>query len=253
MPVIPLYKPLGWTPLQMLDLLRDRRPDLRDQPMTYAGRLDPMAEGLLLVLVGEDRFQKPDFIKLDKTYVAEFLFGIETDSYDSLGLIQSLNITSELDPEKAEREIIKFEGIQKLSFPPFSAYKVNGAPLHYWARMGKIHEVEIPKKNMVIRSVEILDAYKKEAGSIRREAKERILQAQGAFRQDETVQNWREKFEKIEGEFLVVKARLNVGSGTYIRALAHEVGKRLGVGACLFSLKRESVGDWLIEDSLKLN
>jgi len=252
MPVIPLYKPLGWTPLQMLDLLRDRRPDLRDQPMTYAGRLDPMAEGLLLVLVGEDRFQKPDFIKLDKTYVAEFLFGVETDSYDVLGLIQSLSTTGELDPEKAKQEILKFEGIQKLSFPPFSAYKVQGAPLHYWARMGKIHEVEVPKKNMIIRSVEILESYKKEASCLRREVKEKVLLAQGAFRQDETVEDWMTKFEKVEGEFLVIKTRLHVGSGTYIRALAHEAGKSLGTGACLFSLKRESVGDWLVEDSLKI-
>ena len=51
--IIPYYKPLGLTPLQAIHKLTTERPELKQFPITYAGRLDPMAEGLLLLLVGD--------------------------------------------------------------------------------------------------------------------------------------------------------------------------------------------------------
>lgn len=252
MPVIPLYKPLGWTPLQMLDLLRERRPDLRGKPMTYAGRLDPMAEGLLLVLVADERFKKPEFIKLDKVYLAEILFGIETDTYDVLGITQNIKTTGNLDAEIVKKALKNLVGVCQLPFPSYSSYEIKGVPLHYWARMGRLDEIEIPKKDMVVRSVEVIKSCLYDAQNLRREICEMIEKVHGAFRQNEAMENWTSKFEKVSGEFLAVQVRLHVDSGTYIRAIAHYIGQELGVGGCLFHLKREKVGEYSIEDSLRL-
>jgi tRNA pseudouridine55 synthase len=81
-----INKPAGMTPLEALESLRASRPELAGAPMTYAGRLDPLACGVLVVLTGEDVHSKEQFLGLDKQYEAEILFGFETDSYDILGI-----------------------------------------------------------------------------------------------------------------------------------------------------------------------
>ena len=67
-----------------------------DIPMTYAGRLDPMAEGLVVFLVGDMRFQKEQMLKMNKTYQIEFFLGYETDTYDVLGMVQKSQCPSVL-------------------------------------------------------------------------------------------------------------------------------------------------------------
>jgi len=57
--------------------------------MTYAGRLDPLAEGLLLVLTGEECKNKEKYLGLDKEYEVDVLFGFATDTYDILGKVLS--------------------------------------------------------------------------------------------------------------------------------------------------------------------
>ena len=90
MPVIPpyvlLYKTVGQTPLECMELWRQTKPELKDTPLAYAGRLDPMAEGVLLVLIGEECKKQADYHNLDKEYEFEILFGVHSDSGDVLDL-----------------------------------------------------------------------------------------------------------------------------------------------------------------------
>jgi tRNA U55 pseudouridine synthase TruB len=109
--VFGLYKPAGWTPLQALLELKRVRPELADIPLTYAGRLDPMAEGLLLVLGGEKVHEKDTYLGLDKTYTVTALLGIETDSFDLLGMPKAaahtcnkLGSIRKLDSEVGEKD-----------------------------------------------------------------------------------------------------------------------------------------------------
>lgn len=87
--VLTLYKPVGATPLDVLYELQERNPGYKDVRLAYAGRLDPMAEGLLLVLVGDECKRRDHYQKLDKIYEFEVLFGVSTDTYDILGKITS--------------------------------------------------------------------------------------------------------------------------------------------------------------------
>ena len=77
-----LYKPRRSSPLQAVNELRRARPELRAQTIGYAGRLDPLAEGLLLLLVGDENSHIRELRALDKTYEIDVLFGLSTDSYD---------------------------------------------------------------------------------------------------------------------------------------------------------------------------
>ena len=77
-----LDKPLGLTSLQALDALRAADPSLRDRRLGHAGRLDPMAEGLLTVLVGDENRDVHRLRALPKTYELDVLLGVGSDSFD---------------------------------------------------------------------------------------------------------------------------------------------------------------------------
>jgi len=86
--ILLLNKKEGETPLEALNALRHKRgKKYQDIKMTYAGRLDPMASGVLLVLLGEETKNKEKYIALDKEYEFEVLFCVATDTYYILGKV----------------------------------------------------------------------------------------------------------------------------------------------------------------------
>jgi tRNA pseudouridine55 synthase len=110
-----LYKEISETPLECVKRFVKSNPEFENIKMGYAGRLDPMAKGLLLILVGDENKNKIKYEKLDKEYVFEVLFGISTDSYDILG-IPNQACFKEV-PDNFDNQIIKniqnFIGKQK--------------------------------------------------------------------------------------------------------------------------------------------
>jgi tRNA U55 pseudouridine synthase TruB len=103
--ILNLYKEAGETPLECMERFRLAHKEYGGVPMTYAGRLDPLASGVLLVLASEARFKREEFLALPKEYEFECLWGISTDTYDPLGLITSISPTA---PQ--ENEIQKLAG-----------------------------------------------------------------------------------------------------------------------------------------------
>ena len=85
--VIVLNKKEGETPLLALENFRAKNPKYLNVPMTYAGRLDPMASGVLLILAGAETKNKDKYLVLNKEYDFSMLFGFSTDTYDILGKV----------------------------------------------------------------------------------------------------------------------------------------------------------------------
>jgi len=90
--VLNLYKQTGVTPLQTIKQLQKRYPEYQDSKLGYAGRLDPMAEGVLLVLVDEENKKRRTYESLEKEYEFYMLFGVKTDTYDILGKMKYILI-----------------------------------------------------------------------------------------------------------------------------------------------------------------
>ena len=84
-----LEKEIGETPLSCTERWRTSRPDLIGVPLSYAGRLDPMASGKLLILIGEECKQQATYHGLDKEYEFSILFDVSSDSQDVLGRIKA--------------------------------------------------------------------------------------------------------------------------------------------------------------------
>lgn len=240
----PLIKPLGQTPLQAVEEFKSKNPEYKNAKVSYAGRLDPMAEGLLLLLIGDENKKRDEYEGLDKTYLTEIVFGITTDSFDGLGMLENTS----LDTPKIQdiKNVLKsFTGKQMQSYPPYSSKAVRGKPLFWWSRKKMLSEIEIPKRNIEIFSIKILNIKKINGEILVKDILKRIEKVEGDFRQEEIVKSWGE-FYKANKDRKFLKAELGVrcSSGTYIRRLASDIGHKLSSGAFCLSIKRTKIGDF---------
>ena len=133
-------KPVGITSHDIVDRLRRK---LKMKKIGHAGTLDPLATGLMIMLIGKATKVSQFLISLDKSYEGEFLLGIETDSQDADGVVVSEKpLPEDIDEEMMLREMKSFLGDQYQTPPMFSAKKIKGVPLYKMARKGKTVERE---------------------------------------------------------------------------------------------------------------
>lgn len=251
--MINIYKPIGISPLDAIKLLQKRFPKYKNMPVTYVGRLDPMAEGVLILLTGDEVHRRDEYMKLDKEYETEMLLGFKTDTYDILGIPATAQQVEPLLEKELNDKVCALKGEISLPLPPYSSYKIKGKPLFMWAREGKLKEIEIPMRNTEIHNINLLGTYEIKASDLLMQITKKISLIKGDFRQEEILQRWQDILNKnIEQKYFVVKAKFNVSSGTYIRSIAHYFGDKLGTGAVLFGLTRTKVGDFDIVDSIKI-
>lgn len=146
-------KPEGITSFKAVAMVR-RAADTKK--VGHTGTLDPMATGVLPILIGRATSLTPYLLNADKRYIATVKTGITTDTLDTTG-----NILSETTPNFNKEDLINalnnFVGKQLQLPPAFSAIKKDGVPLYKLARAGK--EVEIEKREITINSISLLDFY----------------------------------------------------------------------------------------------
>ncbi|MDE2188159.1 MAG: hypothetical protein KGJ35_00315 [Patescibacteria group bacterium] len=222
-------KNLGETPLECLERARCEKGIAADVPMTYAGRLDPLAEGKLLLLVGDECKEKEKYLGLDKEYEIEVLFGVKTDTGDMMGLITEVrpwtNTMSDLCTEVGHRAKFAQE------YPAFSSKTVSTRSdlgkkrqLHELARTGELPD-EMPTKEVEIYSIDELGKSELSGRKLAERAAEAISKVHGDFRQEKILENWQTFATEHGGEtFSFTKLRVYCSSGTYMRALAERMG-----------------------------
>lgn len=244
-----VYKPRGQTPLETIDTLKQNRPELQAETISYAGRLDPMAEGLVLLLVGKENKKRETYQALPKTYVVGVLFGVATDSYDLLGMITHLAVPSQKTISTIHEHLQTIIGKQTYPYPPYSSKTVNGKPLYYWARKKLLSTIKIPTKEVEIFSASILATKKLSGKEVASYARQAVSQVQGDFRQQEIYQQW-EKFElyHTQDTYFTVTIELSCSSGTYMRTIATILGEKIGLPALAFAINRTGIGILTIAD-----
>ncbi len=234
-------KKKGETPLELIKRLKEKYPHIRGEKTAYAGRLDPLAEGMVLIISGEKLKDFNRYLHLDKEYEAEIIFGFSSDTYDILGVPQKGGDVE--DKEKVKKILKSMEGDFSFSIPPFSSYNIKGRPLFWWAREKRLKEVKIPQKKVKIYSLKVLSFFKLKKGELKREVLEVAKKVKGDFRQEEIKREWQRVLKKEKKEaFPGVKIYVSCSSGCYIRSVAEELGKRLKKGAVVFRLKRTRIG-----------
>ncbi len=239
----PLFKERGETLACLLDRFRKIYNLKKDDKLTYAGRLDPMADGVVLILAGKARFEKDLLLNMDKTYEVEVLLGIGTDTLDSLGLINQSNIKSYKEKE-IEEKIKNLKKITKLKYPMYSSVLVKGKALFSHARNGT-KDIVIPYKNIKIYDIETLSIKNEKLENIVDEINTAILKVKGDFRQKEIIDNWNNFLLNNQNRLVqVISLRIKASSGTYMRSLAEKLGQELGTPAIAYKIRRVQIGDY---------
>ncbi|WP_086930296.1 tRNA pseudouridine(55) synthase TruB [Agarilytica rhodophyticola] len=178
----------------------------------HTGALDPLATGVLPICLGEATKFSQYLLDADKVYESTFCFGVATDTCDSDGQVIEQVDASALTQAQVEAALVQFRGNIEQVPPMYSALKKDGQPLYKLARAGI--EVEREARKVTIHAFDILDF---SAGA--------IAQA---------------------------KVRIECTKGTYVRSLCDDLGRLLGFGAHVSSLKRVATGDFLLENAYSL-
>lgn len=238
--VVRFWKEIGETPLEALKRFQHTHQEYEGLKGTYAGRLDPAAEGELIFLFGEKVHEKEAYTGRSKTYTATFLFGVSTDTGDLLGLpVKSTAPVVEVSDEEIKKIIDTFSVVREQTYPLYSSKTVAGKPLFAYARNDEA--VVQPVRNIKIHNAVLEEQkyiHKKEVG-------ERVAmlcqKVTGDFRQKEIMDAWTSASPLLPDAVLTLTFVLIVSSGTYIRGLTQTLEQELGVPSCLFSLVRTHI------------
>ena len=218
--ILLIDKPKGIT---SFDVIRRVRKQINIKKIGHAGTLDPLATGLMILGVGPGTKQLTDLIKLDKDYVAEVLIGERRSTGDMEGDVVEAVETVVLDPAQVLVAVASLIGTVTLPVSAYSAIKKDGVPMYKRARAAEKTGdtvTDVPVRDMLVQRATV--------GNIEVVFKDATLT---------TISR------------LLVTVTFSVGSGTYIRSLAEELGRRLNYPATLANLRRTRVGDFKIEDA----
>jgi tRNA pseudouridine55 synthase len=180
-----------------------------ERSVGHTGTLDPMATGVLVLLLGKFTRLAQYFGEADKLYYGKIRFGWSTDTYDLEGSRTSeVKCCSDLTLETIQKASVEFMGEIEQVPPPFSAKKISGVPAYKFARKGQ--EVELRPKRVQVAKFTV----------------EQLL---------------------MEANTFAATFWARVSAGTYVRSMAHDLGQKLGVGAHLVDLRRMDAGEFAME------
>lgn len=137
--ILLIDKPKACTSHDVVDRVRRK---LAMRQIGHAGTLDPMATGLLIILVGKATKVSQYLMSLEKTYQGTLKLGETTDSQDAEGMVVCTRPVPELSADAFKTAMLGFMGDQYQTPPMFSAKKIDGVPLYKLARKGKVVERE---------------------------------------------------------------------------------------------------------------
>jgi tRNA pseudouridine55 synthase len=244
--IIVLNKKEGETPLEALEKFRKKHKEYKDIKMTYAGRLDPMASGVLVVLAGGEVYNKEKYLKLNKEYDFEVLFGFSTDTYDILGKVTSFlkpDLTADGLAEKIEKNLKYFKGKFTQQYPIYSSKKVLGKQLFVYGREG--FDVDLPEHRVYVKSLKFLKLRKINSKKLLSNIEKRINKVNGDFRQNDISKIWNKNLKQKQiGNLFIGSFKIKCGSGTYVRSIANSLGHKINIPALAFSIKRTKLGKW---------
>ena len=208
--IIIINKPKGCTSHDIVYKVKK----MFNEKVGHTGTLDPMAEGVLPILIGKGTLLSKYLINHDKKYIVKLKLGAKTDTADSEGkIIEEQQVNDELLNEENIRQILKsFIGKQEQIPPIYSAIKVNGKKLYEYARKGQ--EVELKPRQIEIYDMKLIGYSVEE--------------------------------KQIEFEVFC-------GKGTYIRSLCEDIAEKFGTVGYMKELKRIQVGDFKIENSITID
>ncbi|MBQ9362068.1 MAG: tRNA pseudouridine(55) synthase TruB [Bacteroidaceae bacterium] len=237
--ILAFNKPYRWTSFNLVSKVRgelSRRLGVKKLKVGHAGTLDPLATGVLIICTGKATKEIDRLQAGTKEYIASIKLGATTPSFDMETPEDAQFPTEHITRERVEEVLSHFIGEIHQIPPVYSAVKVDGKRAFKYARTGT--EVELKPKTLVIDEMELISfdwttpTEKPKAA----DKKERI----------------KYQHENLNAPYLQLVIRVVCSKGTYIRALARDIGQALDSGAYLTGLIRTRIGNYTLKDCLDI-
>ncbi len=268
--ILYIDKPLRWTSFDVVNKVRwllCKRLGVKKLKVGHAGTLDPLATGVMIVCTGRATKRIDELQAGVKEYVATLRLGATTPSFDLEHEIDAYYPTEHITREQVERTLQQFIGRIEQVPPSYSAVKVDGKRAYDLARKDK--DVELKPKILVIDEIELLE-FRPLSSSPRVEDSmsfdspqpgKRLSPSRGELGEDPIPRTgMRNKAfltapvgTAASDDYPSISIRVVCSKGTYIRALARDIGVALGSGAHLTALRRTRVGDVSVDDCLRMD
>ncbi len=247
--VIPVDKPWRWTSADVIRKVKwmaIKHFQKRNLKIGHAGTLDPLATGVLLVCVGKATKLSEELQKQPKQYLAGVTFGAATASYDREKEVDSFFPSDGVSRDALQAVLPSFLGEQDQVAPLFSAKSVDGVRMYELAR--KRYKAGLPVEEPGLLQASHITIYDLKLESYHVPQGENLpesandIPAKGA--------SGRINVAEVPSGLPQAEILVDCSKGTYIRALARDLGEALGSGAFLHSLRRTRNGGFAVEDAL---
>jgi tRNA pseudouridine55 synthase len=205
--IVIVDKPQGIT---SFDVVKEIRSKFKIRKVGHCGTLDPLATGLLIILLGDDTKLFSKFSTFDKSYKATLELGVSTSTGDCMGKVLDRKEVKNIITSDVENIFKEFMGEINQMPPMFSALKYHGKKLYEFARLG----LEVPRKERAVKIFEL------------------------------NICNFHLPY---------VDFYVHCSKGTYVRTLAQDIGKRIGCGACIMSIRRTALGPFDIQEAVTID
>ena len=208
--IIIINKEKNWTSNDVVQKIKG----IFHEKVGHTGTLDPLATGVIPILVGKGTLLSKYLVNHDKEYIATIKLGEKSSTGDLEGeIIEQQKVAENMLDENYILDVLeKFKGTITQKPPIYSAIKINGKKLYEYARKGQ--DVDIPKRNIEIYEIELISISKKD---------------------------------------MTIKYRVHCSKGTYIRTLCEDIAKELGTVGYMKELHRTKVGEFLLKASFKIS
>lgn len=246
--ILPIWQPVGCS----TNFIAQKIAEKLNTKTSHTGTIDPMAQGVIIVLLGEERLKKYEYAKWIKGYEFEIIFGIATDTYDGMGKITKINLEKNINAEILLNLKDKFLGKYLQKIPPFSTKKIKGKHMHEYARKGQF--VEIPIKAGKLYQFILLDFSQIKTEIFVKKIIKNVQIINGDFRQNEIIEDWKNFLQKNpEQKLYKAKFYVETSKGIYIRSLSQDICKELDTVGFVYNLKRIKNGKYSKQNSAILN
>lgn len=252
--LVVLDKKLGQTPLGAIQEWKAAHAEYAGVAASYAGRLDPMATGLLLVLLGDECKRKDFYIGFDKEYEVEVLLDIGSDTGDVLGIVTENDAHTKPSVDAIRTILRKEQGAHARAYPAFSSKTVNGIPLFLHALRGTLDSITIPEREETfyriqlesISSLSLKELHLRIQDALSHTpTSDEVSKELGAdFRIHAVRNSWQSVFLQEDRSYVVLTLRVVCGSGAYMRTLAQRLGAALDTQALALSIRRTKIGTY---------
>ena len=246
--VVVVDKPYRWTSADVIRKVKwmaIKHFHKKNLKVGHAGTLDPLATGVLLVCIGKATKLAETFQKERKQYLAGVTFGATTASYDLEKAVDNLCSLEGVSEEALRAVLPSFIGEQDQVAPLFSAKSVDGVRVYELAR--KRYKADLPVEDLGGLQASRINIYGLELVSFSAST------GNGPSAAAESMASSRINVAELPAGLPQAEILVDCSKGTYIRALARDLGEALGSGAFLHSLRRTRNGGFSVEDAFSMN